>query len=220
MTSLENIYSNYKLYCDKGDRSDMGLYGHYYIEKYEQHFSEKRYTAKNVLEIGTMSGASALMWDEYFPNANIFTLDRDLPSDNSRWPEFFPEVNLDFANIIEKSEKITFIHGDAYTNETIEKLKNIKFDIVIDDGYHSLETIKFFIENYFKLLTPNGIGAIEDIGLDGLATLKKVEKIIKKNKFKGRTVKYDFDKDKNKFINRAKNTKPHDKILFFFNNSD
>ena len=88
MTSLENIYSNYKLYCDKGDRSDIGLYGHYYIEKYEKHFSEKRYTAKNVLEIGTMSGASALMWDEYFPNANIFTLDRDLPSDNSRWPEF------------------------------------------------------------------------------------------------------------------------------------
>lgn len=48
MTSLESIYSNYKLYCDKGDRSDKGLYGHYYIEKYEKHFSEKRYTAKNV----------------------------------------------------------------------------------------------------------------------------------------------------------------------------
>ena len=118
-----------------------------------------------------------------------------------------------------KSKKITFIHGDAYTDETIEKLKNIKFDIVIDDGFHSLKTIKFFIENYFKLLAPNGIGAIEDIGLDGFATLKKVEKIIKKNKFKGRTVKYDFDKDKTRFINRAKNTKPHDKLLFFFNNS-
>lgn len=219
MSTLEDIYSKYKLYCDKGNRSDIGLYGHFYIEKYEQHFAKLRSTAKNVLEIGTMSGASALMWNEYFPNANIFTLDRDLPSDNSRWPEFFPNINMDFVNRIKNSEKITFIHGDAYTKEIVDKLKNIKFDIVIDDGFHSIETIQFFIENYFKLLTPNGIGVVEDIGLDGIATLRKVEKIIKKNKFKGSVVKYDFDKDKSKTINSARNTKPHDKLLIFLNNS-
>ena len=89
MDSLQEIYSKYKRYCDKGDRSDIGMYGHFYIEKYEKHLSEMRLFAKNVLEIGTMSGASALMLDEYFPNAHIYTLDRDLPSDNSRWPDFF-----------------------------------------------------------------------------------------------------------------------------------
>ena len=44
-----------------------------------------------------MSGASALMWSDYFENANIFTLDRDHPSDNSRWPDFFSTCKYGFC---------------------------------------------------------------------------------------------------------------------------
>jgi hypothetical protein len=215
MLDLNNIYQNYINYCDKGDRKSIGKYGHYYIEKYDYHFSKIRTTAKNVLEVGTMSGASALMWSDYFENANIYTLDRDLPTDNSRWPDFFPPVNMEYVNRIKKSTKIQFIQGDAYDKNMINLLKNIKFDIVIDDGFHSLKTMKFFIKNYFKLLNTNGIGAIEDIGLDGLATIEKLEKIIKRSRLRGQIFKYDFDNDVNYEITRAKNTKPHDKLIIF-----
>jgi len=215
MRDLNQIYQNYIYYCDKGDRSSIQKYGHYYIEKYEYHFSKKRLNAKNVLEIGTMSGASALMWSDYFENANIFTLDRDHPSDNSRWPDFFPPVNMDFVEKIENSSKINFIQGDAYENKVLKQLRDIKFDIVIDDGFHSFKTMKYFIENYFKLLKPGGIGVIEDIGLDGIATIKKLKKVIKRTKIKGKIFEYDFDSDLNYHISRAKNTKPHDKMIVF-----
>ena len=218
MDSLQEIYSKYKRYCDKGDRSDIGMYGHFYIEKYEKHLSEMRLFAKNVLEIGTMSGASALMLDEYFPNAHIYTLDRDLPSDNSRWPDFFPPVNMEFVKRIESSSKITFLHCDAYKKKALKKIKNIDFDVVIDDGFHSFETMKFFIINYFKLLKKDGIGIIEDIGLDGVATLENLESLIRKENLSGDVIKYDFDNDDSKKVSRASNLKPHDKMLIYINN--
>ena len=96
-----------------------------------------------------MSGASALMWSDYFKNANIYTLDRDHPSDNSRWPDFFPPINMDFVEKIENSTKINFIQGDAYEKKVLKQLKDIQFDIVIDDGFHSFKTMKYFIKNYF-----------------------------------------------------------------------
>ena len=37
--------------------------------------------------------------------------------------------------------------------------------------------MKYFIKNYFKLLKPGGIGVIEDIGLDGIATIEKLKKL-------------------------------------------
>jgi hypothetical protein len=39
-----------------------------------------------------------------------------------------------------------------------------KYDIMIDDGPHTLESMIFFIKNYLPLLSENGILIIEDIG--------------------------------------------------------
>lgn len=38
-----------------------------------------------------------------------------------------------------------------------------QFDIIIDDGPHSLESQIFFLENYLDKVKPNGLLIIEDI---------------------------------------------------------
>jgi glutaredoxin-related protein len=41
--------------------------------------------------------------------------------------------------------------------------KNIKFDFMLDDGPHTLESMKQFIRLYSQLMTDDGILIIEDV---------------------------------------------------------
>jgi predicted methyltransferase len=43
--------------------------------------------------------------------------------------------------------------------------KKIKFDVMIDDGPHTLESMKLFIQLYAQLMTDDGILIIEDVQL-------------------------------------------------------
>ena len=123
-------------------------------------------------------------------------------------------IELDEVNLNTKMS-YTFNEYYFYEKKVLKQLKDIQFDIVIDDGFHSFKTMKYFIKNYFKLLKPGGIGVIEDIGLDGIATIEKLKKVIKRTRLKGEIFEYDFDNDLNYHISRAKNTKPHDKMIVF-----
>ena len=48
---------------------------HSYLETYEKLLQSKKYTAKNVLEIGIYMGGSIKLWHDYFVNARIYGLD-------------------------------------------------------------------------------------------------------------------------------------------------
>jgi hypothetical protein len=54
---------------------------------------------------------------------------------------------------------------DAYTPELINlfKASGKKFDMIVDDGPHTLESMLFFIKHYSALLTDDGILVVEDI---------------------------------------------------------
>lgn len=123
--------------------SDKG-YLHSYYEVYDVHFSRLKATAKNVLEIGTYAGDSLLVWRDYFLNANIYGVD------NYFQPRF------------SKENRITFNLLDAYSVDSVKKLSR-KYDVIIDDGPHTLESQIFFVENYLPLLSENGVMVIEDI---------------------------------------------------------
>jgi hypothetical protein len=41
--------------------------------------------------------------------------------------------------------------------------KNIKFDIIIDDGIHTENTIRFYMDYYLEWITETGIILIEDV---------------------------------------------------------
>ena len=49
---------------------------HSYLNLYEQLLCNKKYTAKNILEIGICTGGSIKLWKDYFVNAeNVYGLD-------------------------------------------------------------------------------------------------------------------------------------------------
>ena len=56
-----------------------------------------------------------------------------------------------------------FLRSDAYDKKFIDSLSSEKFDFIIDDGPHTLESMISCVENYSKLLTDDGTLIIEDV---------------------------------------------------------
>ena len=131
---------------------------HSYIEAYEELFSSKKDSATHVLEIGIgpekyMNGGSIKMWSEYFLNADIHALDI-IPIDNVNpilifHPRIYLHTSTDAYNML------------FFKNRFLSK--SIKFDILIDDGPHTVDSVIFFVKTYSRLLKDDGILVIEDI---------------------------------------------------------
>ena len=105
-----------------------------------------------------MQGHSIKLWEEYFPNAEIF--------------------GIDIQNIIEHSfgDRVNIIFDNAYSIDFIKKIEETfgKFDIIIDDGPHTLDTQQFFLSNYQSLLKDsNSIIILEDVYSDAFNILKE-----------------------------------------------
>ncbi len=136
---------------------------HNYTDYYSSLFDHIRENVKKVFEcgIGTNNpnypssmgkeyspGASLKMWRDYFPNAEIYGADID-------------------KDILFKSDRIKTFHLDQLDPNSFEKMwKNINvdnFDIIIDDGLHTLESGICMFENSFNKLRNGGIYIIEDV---------------------------------------------------------
>lgn len=138
---------------------------HSYLDLYQSLLSSKKFSAKTVLEIGIHRGGSTKLWYDFFPNATIHALDILDKND-------LPIIDL------EKDRIVLYTSTDAY-DETFFKTtfldKNIKCDFMLDDGPHTLETMKEFIRLYSQLMTDDGILIIEDVqSIDWLPELEKV----------------------------------------------
>jgi hypothetical protein len=138
--------------CPKGIKH-TGPYGHTYLPLYEELLKDKKDTAKNILEIGISQGGSIKLWSDYFTHADIYGV--DIIMRNS------PPLNY-----LKRKSNVHLIINDAYTenfvNETFNS-KSIKFDMILDDGPHTLESMKKFVRLYTPLLKEDGILMIEDI---------------------------------------------------------
>jgi hypothetical protein len=133
---------------------------HSYINTYERLFSSKKLLKNNILEIGIgepkqnkENGGSIKLWHDYFPNSTIYGLDiHDISNVN---------------DIIKNNDRIKlFTSINAYDTRFIENTfvkNNIKFDILIDDGPHTLDSMVFFVRHYLPLLNDTGVLVIEDI---------------------------------------------------------
>lgn len=152
-------------YCD--DRFTDKNTVHSYIDVYESLFSSKKDSARHVLEIGIgpymPNGGSILMWASYFPNAHIHTADI---------------IHIDQVNTDLIDHPRIYLHtsNDAYhkkffTNTFLSK--EMKFDILIDDGPHTLESMIQFITLYSQLMKEDGILVMEDVQqFDWISILK------------------------------------------------
>lgn len=121
---------------------------HSYLDTYEALFTPLRTTASRVLEIGIHSGGSIKLWHDYFPSATVHGVDVEpTPLTILR---AFPRVKL--------HERV-----DAYNPSFVETLRDVRFDVLIDDGPHSLESMKAFLRLYVPLMSERAVLVIEDI---------------------------------------------------------
>lgn len=121
---------------------------HCYIDYiYSQIFDAKRHTATKLLEIGVWTGASLVLWRDYFTKAHIYGIDDQIPQ----------IMELIFE------DRITQIAVDAYSHHAVSAFKDNEFDIIIEDGPHTLDSMVFCLTNYLSKLKSDGIFVIEDI---------------------------------------------------------
>lgn len=138
------------------DKIQLGYFDHMYkyvLPPYEKY-------AKEIMEIGTQNGFSSLLWRDLFTNADIYAID------------------INRCTAVENQERIIHIVGDAYSHSFCDQFTNNKFDIIIDDGPHTLESFIFLIDNYISKLKGGGMMVIEDI-IDPNWTIQLSDKLSK-----------------------------------------
>jgi SAM-dependent methyltransferase len=145
LTGLEasNWLENYFL---KNNDRKIHKWWHYF-EVYEKHFSRFRNKSPKILEIGVWNGGSAKMWSEYFgPGTLVFGIDVDPRCSNLQEPGIKVYIgsqeNPDFL------QRVAREHGP--------------FDIIIDDGGHTMNQQVVSIETLFPFLKGGGVYLCED----------------------------------------------------------
>lgn len=163
--TLEEIYNKHK----KGDWPDKNSV-HSYIPIYEEILAPYRHTAKNILEIGLMSGESLRMWEEYF-DGNVYGMDcSETPIDGL----------ADLRPMIaEGTHRIAI--GDAANPIDIKMFfDGIKFDVVIEDANHETGQQLLIYRALKSYLSENSIYIIEDI--QGIDETKQIFENLDKDK--------------------------------------
>ncbi len=106
------------------------------------------------------------MWAEYFKNASVYGIDMK---------ENLPQVFYDYLNKKSYRSKITTVLSFETPDLSVplskrknifkEKLGNINFDIILDDGAHTYTHTKgSFDVLFYDYLRPGGLYVIEDWG--------------------------------------------------------
>lgn len=177
---------------------------------------------KNILEIGTFDGANAFLLSKIFKSAKIDTI--DLSKKDKDFQNFYNRKN-NLKKFIKERDKLLKKNKNIKFQE-INSIKLIlskkKYDLIWIDGAHGYPTCCIDIINSLKLINKNGFILVDDILLKnhhndriynsvaGFETLKELEKnqIIKFELFYKRLdAKYNYDKNKLKYIALVKKTK-------------
>jgi hypothetical protein len=127
---------------------------HNYTGIYEHLLSGFKNKKGKLLEIGVQHGGSSLLWQTYLPKFEICMLDICDIVHPYIW-ECMDENGNDYS----------FYEANAYDESFVSALKHQYngFDIIIDDGPHTLESQLFAIKHYLPLLNNHGVFVIEDI---------------------------------------------------------
>ena len=120
-----------------GDR--MNVFLHNYSEKYSNYLKDLRSSKRTILllEVGILKGTGLAIWDEYFENKKIYGFDYDLGN-----------IEQNMNNLLALGAfglglpTLKFFDQFADNKKVLkETFGNQKLDVVIDDAYHSDESI-------------------------------------------------------------------------------
>ena len=137
---------------------------HSYLPLYQTLLEKKMYSARHVLEVGICDGGSIKLWNDFFPNATVYGLD------------IIPLQRV-WSQIKDVDNIVLHTSTDAYNPNFFKAAfldKNIKCDFMLDDGPHTLDSMKAFIRLYSQILAEDGILIIEDVqSWDWIELLRK-----------------------------------------------
>jgi len=120
----------------------------HYFSIYDRHFNRFRGKPVRILEIGVYKGGGLDLWRDYFgPDATITGIDI-----------------FDAAKELE-SPGTDIIICDQSNTANLERIfsKREPYDIIIDDGGHTMTQQIGSLKGLFPLLAPNGVYLIEDM---------------------------------------------------------
>ena len=124
-------------------KTDKASYEHDYLNTYDRYIGFFKNKPINLLEIGIQAGNSLKMWQEYFhKDSKICGIDSEFV----------------YNNIYAFTGNQT---NRAFLESIIDKLRY--FDIIIDDGGHTMEQQQTSFGYLFKYLSKNGVYIIEDL---------------------------------------------------------
>lgn len=139
---------------------------HSYLDTYEELFRNKKDADVNILEVGIYNGGSIKLWRDYFAKGHVYGIDvihRQHPLIQE------PSILADPCITL-------YTETNAYNEEFVNStLAPIKFDFLIDDGPHILESVQFFVKYYLPLLKDDGILIVEDVQNENWYELLKAE---------------------------------------------
>jgi hypothetical protein len=142
---METLQEVYQRQVSKGSKCDKGT-THDYLQGYYQASFKGRFEPKRMLELGINFGHSLLLWKEWFPSTSIYGIDI-----------------RDVMDCKYQLEGVTCLIADGFSERTLEMFPDNHFDIIIDDGPHTLSTNSFSATRWVNKLTVGGKLVIEDI---------------------------------------------------------
>jgi hypothetical protein len=166
---------------------------HSYLPLYEELLSKKKLSAKHVLEIGIgdghqgiTNGGSIKLWHDYFATATIHAA--EIASIEKVWDG------------IQNNDRIQlYTSTNAYDGDFVKRSfvgENIKFDMVLDDGPHTIQSMVDCIELYSPLIADDGILIIEDV--QDISWLNKLNETVPAD-LKKYIRNYDLRKNKGRY---------------------
>jgi len=176
MNEIVDIVEN-KLYSFHDEIGIPAKFAHHITDKNTRHSYCESYTFllekfKNkpvfLLEIGCHYGGSLFIWHEFLNQSVLYGIDKNRPNG------FIKK----FLGI-----RLHFFKEDAYTEEVrnnvighlYNKFNHKFFDVIIDDGPHTLDSQIKALELYLPSLKDGGIFIIEDIQqIDHIDTLSDI----------------------------------------------
>ena len=160
-----------KTHTDKEPSSNYGeLYNLLFTSQYS-----KVNRPLSVLELGVNYGGSAYAWALHEKVEKIVGLDTNFPPPTGPWwranhlkrkgSNDSIDGYIKFTKDLHAFEKFSGERLDAYKSSSMGLIKDKygKFDIIIDDGPHTMESQIFFLDHYSELLNDNGVLICEDV---------------------------------------------------------
>ena len=167
--------------------TDKSSLDHQYTQFYQKYFNSYINEPKKILELGIYttsnppslekSGASLKTWAEYYPNSMVYGLDL---IDYSILDKNYKNIKTITCNCEIRNDEDVFSLNDEWLKEIytqpkhgliggknglINVIKNFgsDFDIIIDDGPHTMSSQQIFLGYMFSHLKPKGLFVIEDL---------------------------------------------------------